>query len=69
MKTETEIERVRREHNTSLLSLSRPCGHCISIGDNIVVEVTETASSRVKLTVHAPRDVSVLRSELREGGR
>lgn len=47
-----------------MLVLSRKKGEQIVIGDNVVVEVTEIKGSRVKLAIHAPKTVRLLRSEL-----
>ena len=47
-----------------MLVLSRRVGESIHIGDNVVVTVVSVQGSRIKLGVKAPREVSVLRSEL-----
>lgn len=46
-----------------MLVLSRRKGEQIVIGDSIVVEVTRIKGSVVRLAVHAPKDVRILRSE------
>lgn len=49
-----------------MLVLSRKSGERIHIGDNITVEVRRVAGNRVTLALHAPRDVRILRGELKE---
>ena len=48
-----------------MLMIRRRCGESILVGDNIEVQVLEVAGNRVKLGISAPRDVLVLRNELR----
>lgn len=52
-----------------MLILQRKKGESLSIGDNIRITVTETGSDWVKLAVEAPKDISILRSELIEAAR
>ena len=47
-----------------MLVLSRKIGERITIGDNITVVIQRIAGGRVSLGVEAPREVSILRSEL-----
>lgn len=49
-----------------MLVLSRKPGEKIMIGSNIVLEVLESCGNRVRLGISAPREVSVVRSELLE---
>jgi carbon storage regulator len=45
--------------------IRRRCGESILLGDHIEIHVLEVAGNRVKLGVAAPRDLLVLRNELR----
>lgn len=47
-----------------MLVLSRKVGEKIIIGDNIVIEVGDIGSGRVRLLLTAPQDVPIYRSEL-----
>ena len=47
-----------------MLVLSRKPGEKIVIGGNIVLEVLESCGNRVRIGISAPREVSVVRSEL-----
>lgn len=49
-----------------MLVLSRKIGEKIHVGDNITIEVRRVAGNRVTLAVEAPRDVRILRGELRD---
>lgn len=49
-----------------MLVLSRKVGERIVIADNITVVVHKVAGNRVSLGVEAPRDVRVVRGELRK---
>lgn len=49
-----------------MLVLSRKSGEQIHIGENITVEVRRVAGNRVTLALHAPREVRILRGELKE---
>lgn len=49
-----------------MLILQRKKGQELTIGDNVRVTVVEVGSDWVKLAIDAPRDVSILRSELIE---
>jgi carbon storage regulator len=48
-----------------VLMIRRRCGESILVGENIEIRVLEVAGNRVKLGVSAPRDVLVLRNELK----
>ncbi len=48
-----------------MLMIRRRCGESILLGDDIEIHVLEVTGSRVKLGISAPRDVLVLRNELR----
>ncbi|MGI6112690.1 MAG: carbon storage regulator CsrA [Mahellales bacterium] len=49
-----------------MLVLTRKTGESLIIGDNIELQVIEIQGDKVKLGINAPRDVSILRKELRE---
>lgn len=49
-----------------MLVLSRKSGQAINIGDDITVEVRRVAGNRVTLALSAPKDVRILRGELKE---
>lgn len=48
-----------------MLVLQRKTGESILIGDNIEVTVLAVEGSRVRLAVEAPRNISILRNELK----
>jgi len=45
--------------------IRRRCGESILLGDNIEIRVLEVSGTRVKLGIAAPRDLLVLRNELK----
>jgi len=49
-----------------MLVLSRRIGESIQIGDNITITVTQVEKSQIKIGIEAPRDVPILRSELKK---
>ncbi|MBS5955911.1 MULTISPECIES: carbon storage regulator [Clostridia] len=49
-----------------MLILQRKKGQELKIGDNICITVLDMGNDWVKLAIDAPRDVSILRSELIE---
>ena len=49
-----------------MLVLSRKPTERIEIGDNVVVTVLEIRGSKVRIGIDAPKEVHVLRSELKE---
>ena len=49
-----------------MLVLSRKSTERIQIGDNVVVTVLEIRGNRVRIGISAPKEVRVLRSELKE---
>ena len=49
-----------------MLVLSRKIGEKIHVGNDITIEVRRVAGNRVTLAVDAPRQVRILRGELRE---
>lgn len=49
-----------------MLVLSRKVDQTIIIRDNITIRVLEINGDRVKLGINAPRDVVILREELRD---
>ena len=51
-----------------MLILSRRVGESIIIGQDIVIKVLDVQGQKVQLGVEAPKDVKVLRPELRDAG-
>lgn len=49
-----------------MLILQRKPGQAVQIGEDIVVSVVSVDNNRVRLSISAPNDVSILRSELVE---
>ncbi len=49
-----------------MLVLSRKIGEKIHVGNDITIEVRRVAGNRVTLAVEAPRDIRILRGELKE---
>ena len=49
-----------------MLVLSRKKNESIKIGDNIVITVVEVRGDKVRLGIEAPREISVIRSELND---
>jgi carbon storage regulator len=47
-----------------MLVLTRKLGEKIVIGDNIVITVTDIDRGKIRLGIDAPREVSIVRSEL-----
>lgn len=48
-----------------MLVLGRRIGESILIGDSVEVRVVDATATRVKLGIIAPRDLQILRSEMR----
>ena len=48
-----------------MLVLSRKEGEKLVIGDNVVVTINRIAGNRVAVGIEAPRDVSIVRGELK----
>ncbi len=48
-----------------MLILTRKVGETICINDDIEVKIVEVCGDKVKIGINAPKDVRVLRSELR----
>ena len=48
-----------------MLVLSRKLGERIYINDNIVISIVEIDRGKVRLGIEAPKDVEILREELR----
>lgn len=51
-----------------MLVVTRKTDESIIISDNIEVTVLEISKDRVKLGISAPRDVEIIRNELRDAG-
>jgi carbon storage regulator len=49
-----------------VLMIRRRCNESIWLGDDIEIQVLEIAGNRVKLGISAPRELLVLRNELRQ---
>jgi carbon storage regulator len=48
-----------------VLIIRRRRGESITIGDEVEIEILETSPTQVKLGIRAPKEVTVLRSEIR----
>lgn len=49
-----------------MLVISRKAGEAFLIGENIEISVLEVVGDKIKLGISAPRDVRVIRKELKE---
>ena len=49
-----------------MLVLSRTIGSAITLGDDIEIEVVAIRGNQVQLGIRAPREVEILRSELKQ---
>ena len=49
-----------------MLILQRRKGQSLSINDNITLTVVDTGTDWVKLVIDAPKEIPILRSELKE---
>ncbi|MCI9229297.1 MAG: carbon storage regulator [Dorea sp.] len=49
-----------------MLILQRRKGQSLSINDNITLTVVDTGTDWVKLAIEAPKEIPILRSELKE---
>lgn len=49
-----------------MLVLTRKEQESISIGENIEIVVVEVSEGKVKLGIKAPKDISILRTEIRK---
>ncbi|MCI8639980.1 MAG: carbon storage regulator [Coprococcus sp.] len=49
-----------------MLILQRKKGEALSINDNITLTVMDTGTDWVKLAIDAPKEIPVLRTELKE---
>jgi carbon storage regulator len=47
-----------------MLVIRRRCGESLMIGDDVEIEVLDCGPSHVKLGVHAPRQITILRKEI-----
>ena len=52
-----------------MLVLTRRSGESFFIGDNIEIKVSDISGDKVRISIDAPREISVLRSELLEAKR
>jgi carbon storage regulator len=51
-----------------MLVVRRRAGETLLIGDSIEIEILEVTASQVKIGIQAPKDVKVLRKEIRITG-
>ncbi len=49
-----------------MLIIRRRRGESIIIGEDVEIEILETSPTQVKIGIRAPKDVTVLRSEIRD---
>ena len=49
-----------------MLILTRKTGQGFLVGDNIEITITEISGDKVRVGINAPKDVKILRNELRE---
>lgn len=52
-----------------MLILQRKAGQALQIGDDIVVSIVSIENNRVRLSIAAPDNITILRSELVEAER
>ena len=52
-----------------MLVLSRKSGEKIHVGDEVVIEIKKITGSRVTVAIDAPREIRILRGELKETGQ
>ena len=51
-----------------MLVLSRKVGERIYINDNIIITIVDVDRNKVRVGIEAPREVEILREELRNSG-
>ena len=49
-----------------MLVLSRKSGEKIHVGEDVVIEIKRVTGSRVTVAIEAPREIRILRGELKE---
>jgi carbon storage regulator len=49
-----------------MLVIRRRAGESLFIGEDVEIKILEMGTSQVKLGIEAPKDITVLRSEVRE---
>ncbi|MCM3743882.1 carbon storage regulator CsrA [Sporosarcina luteola] len=49
-----------------MLVLSRKKGESIWLGDDIEITITEVKGEQVRIAINAPKNISILRGELRK---
>ena len=52
-----------------MLVLQRKVGQTLLIGEDITITIQEIASDKVKISIAAPKEVSIMRAELRDAVR
>ncbi|MEH6650507.1 MAG: carbon storage regulator [Motiliproteus sp.] len=50
----------------SMLTITRKESQTVTIGDDVVVTASQTRRGSVRLNVEAPKDVTILRGELKD---
>lgn len=58
------VMQVQEQSNTCLV-ISRNQGQSFVIGNDISIEIHRVQGKRVSVKIHAPKDVRILRSELK----
>lgn len=51
-----------------MLILTRKQGESFLLGENIEISIAEISGDRVRIAINAPKDVKILRKELKEAG-
>ncbi|QAT42022.1 carbon storage regulator CsrA [Aminipila luticellarii] len=51
-----------------MLILTRKQGEAFLLGEEIEISITEISGDRVRIAIDAPKDVKILRKELKEAG-
>lgn len=51
-----------------MLILTRKQGESFLLGDDIEISISEISGDKVRIAIDAPRDVKVLRKELKDAG-
>lgn len=52
-----------------MLVLQRKASESLMIGDNIKISIVEIGSDKVKIAIDAPRDITILRTELYDAAK
>lgn len=57
----------KHDGNTGNLIITRRAGESFWVGDEVEVTIVDLTETKARISIKAPRDVDVLRSELVEG--